>query len=201
MSTVPSGCGRRRHRPLRTLVSGVERADSWATDAHKTLNTPYDCGIAIVRDSAMLRAAFGIQASYLLNPAEQGDPLDRVPEMSRRARGVPVWAALRSLGRSGVADLVEGLARHARAIADGIATVPGAEILNDVVYTQVSVSFGSDERTREVTARLLADGTAWMSGSRWRDRAVLRVSVSNWSTDDADVAASVDAVRRAAAGV
>ncbi len=186
---------------LRTLVSGVERADSWATDAHKTLNTPYDCGIAIVRDSAMLRAAFGIRASYLLNPAEQGDPLDRVPEMSRRARGVPVWAALRSLGRSGVADLVEGLARNARAIADGIATVPGAEILNDVVYTQVSVSFGSDERTREVTARLLADGTAWMSGSRWRDRDILRVSVSNWSTDDADVAASVDAVRRAAAGV
>jgi glutamate/tyrosine decarboxylase-like PLP-dependent enzyme len=185
---------------LRHLVAGIERADSWATDAHKTLNTPYDCGIAIVRDPAALRAAFGIQASYLINPSERGDPLDRVPEMSRRARGVPVWAALRSLGRSGVSDLVDGLAANARAIADGIATIPGAEILNDVVYTQVSVAFGDDDRTRAVTERLLADGTAWMSGSRWRDRAVLRVSVSNWSTDEADIAASVDAVRRAATG-
>ncbi len=112
--------------------------------------------------------------------------------------GVPVWAALRSLGRSGVADLVDGLHRNACAIADGIRTIEGAEVLNDVVYTQVSVSFGSDERTREVTARLLADGVAWMSGSRWMGRDVLRVSVSNWSTDDADVAASVDSVRRAA---
>jgi glutamate/tyrosine decarboxylase-like PLP-dependent enzyme len=183
---------------LRHLVAGMERADSWATDAHKTLNTPYDCGIAIVADPSALRAAFGIQASYLINPSERGDPLDRVPEMSRRARGVPVWAALRSLGRSGVAGLVDGLAANARAIADGIAAIPGAEILNDVVYTQVSVAFGDDERTRAVTDHLLADGTAWMSGSRWRDRAVLRVSVSNWSTDADDVAASVDAVRRAA---
>ena len=110
-----------------------------------------------------------------------------------------MWAALRSLGRSGVADLVDRLAGHAAAIADGIATVPGAEVLNDVVFTQVSVSFGSDERTREVIARMLADGTAWTSGSPWRDRDVLRVSVSNWSTTDADVAATLDAVRRAAA--
>ena len=186
---------------LRHLVDGVERADSWATDAHKTLNTPYDCGIAIVRDPAALRAAFGIQASYLINAAEQGDPLDRVPEMSRRARGVPVWAALRSLGRSGVAELVDGLTANARAIAEGIAAIPGAEVLNDVVYTQVSVSFGDDARTQAVTERLLADGTAWMSGSRWQGRAVLRVSVSNWSTDESDVAASVDAVRRAAAAL
>jgi glutamate/tyrosine decarboxylase-like PLP-dependent enzyme len=185
---------------LRHLVAGVEGADSWGTDAHKTLNTPYDCGIAIVRDPAALRSAFGIQASYLINAADHGDPLDRVPEMSRRARGVPVWAALRSLGRSGVTDLIDGLAANARKIADGIATVPGAEILNDVVYTQVSVAFGDDDQTKAVAERLLADGTAWMSGSRWRDRAVLRVSVSNWSTDDDDVAASVDAVRRAAAG-
>ncbi len=120
--------------------------------------------------------------------------------MSRRARGIPVWAALRSLGRSGVVDLVDGLTENAPAIAEGIAAIPGAEILNDVVYTQVSVAFGDDDRTRAVTERLLADGTAWMSGSRWRDRAVLRVSVSNWSTDEADVTASVDAVRRAAAG-
>jgi glutamate/tyrosine decarboxylase-like PLP-dependent enzyme len=185
---------------LQHLVSGVEEADSWATDAHKTLNTPYDCGIAVVRDPAMMRAAFGIRASYLINPSEHGDPLDKVPEMSRRARGIPVWAALRSLGRSGVVGLVDGLTENARAIAEGIAGIPGAEILNDVVYTQVSVAFGDDDRTRAVTERLLADGTSWMSGSRWRDRAVLRVSVSNWSTDADDVAASIDAVRRAAAG-
>jgi glutamate/tyrosine decarboxylase-like PLP-dependent enzyme len=184
---------------LEHLVEGIDRADSWATDAHKTLNTPYDCGIAIVRDPKTLRDAFGIQASYLIHAADHGDPLDRVPEMSRRARGVPVWAALRSLGRSGVAALVDGLAANAAAIAEGIAAVPGAEIVNDVVYTQVSVAFGDDARTRAVTEALLADGTAWMSGSHWAGRDVLRVSVSNWSTDPDDVAASVDAVRRAAA--
>ena len=185
---------------LRHLVEGLDRADSWATDAHKTLNTPYDCGIAIVRDPAPLRAAFSVQAHYFINPDPKGDPFDKGPELSRRARGVPVWAALRSLGSSGVTDLVDGLVANAQAIADGIASIPTAEILNDVVYTQVSVAFGSDERTRDVTQRLLADGTAWMSGSRWQDRDVLRVSVSNWSTDAEDVAASVDAVRRAAAG-
>ena len=186
---------------LRHLVAGVEGADSWATDAHKTLNTPYDCGIAVVRDPEILRAAFGVRTSYLLHPDDRGDPLDRVPELSRRARGVPVWAALRSLGRSGVVDLVDGLATHARALAEGIGALPGAEVLHDVVFTQVSVSFGSDERTKAVTAQLLADGSAWMSGSRWADREVLRVSVSNWSTDEADVAVSIDAVRRAAATV
>ncbi len=184
---------------LRHLVDGVEDADSWGTDAHKTLNTPYDCGIAIVRDPVPLRSAVTMRASYLIHASDKGDPLDKAPELSRRARGVPVWAALKSLGRSGVADLVDGLHANARAIADGIAEIPGAEILNDVVYTQVSVAFGSDERTAEVTDRLLASGVAWMSGSRWRDRAVLRVSVSNWSTDAADVAASVAAVRAAAA--
>ena len=185
---------------LRHLVAGHGAADSWATDAHKTLNTPYDCGVAVVADPSALRAAMGMHASYLVHSAGPPDPLEKVPELSRRARGVPVWAALRSLGRSGVADLVDGLAANARAIADGIAEIPGAQVLNDVVFTQVCAAFGSDERTRAVTERLLADGTTWMSGSRWRDRDVLRVSVSNWSTDEADVRASVDAVRRAAAG-
>lgn len=184
---------------LRHLVEGVERADSWGTDAHKTLNTPYDCGIAVVRHPQALRAAVSMRASYLVHAAESGDPLDKVPELSRRARGVPVWAALRGLGRRGVADLVERLHAQARALAEGIATIPGAEVLNDVVYTQVSVAFGSDERTEAVTEALLRSGVAWMSGSRWRDRAVLRVSVSNWSTDEADVAASIEAVRAAAA--
>jgi len=183
---------------LRHLVDGVEAADSWATDAHKTLNPPYDCGIAVVADPNALRAAFGLQASYLTHAGDHVEMFERVPEFSRRARGVPVWAALQSLGRSGVADLIDTMARNARAISAGLATVAGAEILNDVVFTQVSVSFGTDERTRAVTGRLLADGTTWMSGSRWRGRDVLRVSVSNWSTDADDVAASIDAVRRAA---
>jgi glutamate/tyrosine decarboxylase-like PLP-dependent enzyme len=183
---------------LRPLVAGLDRADSWATDAHKTLNVPYDCGLAIVAHPAPLRRAFGMSADYFAAFSGAGDPLEKVPELSRRARGVPVWAVLRSLGRSGVEDLVDGLVTHARAIADGIAAVDGAEILNDVVFTQVCVAFGSDERTRAVTARVLADGVTWMSGSRWQGRDVLRVSVSNWSTDVDDVARSVDAVRRAA---
>jgi glutamate/tyrosine decarboxylase-like PLP-dependent enzyme len=184
---------------LRHLMAGCERADSWATDAHKTLNAPYDCGVAIVRHPQSVRDALGTTASYLVQSTGHADPFQNAPEFSRRARGVPVWAALRSLGRVGVADLVDRLAAHARALAEGIAAVPGARILNDVAYTQVSVAFESDERTRAVTTRLLADGTAWMSGSRWRGQDVLRVSVSNWSTDEADVAASIEAVRRAAA--
>jgi glutamate/tyrosine decarboxylase-like PLP-dependent enzyme len=186
---------------LRGHLAGYETADSWATDAHKTLNVPYDCGVAIVAHPDALHSAMGVKASYLINSSDHGDPLDRVPELSRRARGVTVWAALRSLGRTGVADLVDGLALHARELAVGIGSVPGAEILNDVVFTQVSAAFGSDERTRAVTARLLGDGVAWMSGSHWRERDVMRVSVSNWSTSDDDVARAVEAVRAAAAAV
>ncbi len=184
---------------LRHLVAGLGTADSWATDAHKTLNVPYDCGMAIVADRAAMRSALGMTASYLITDnSGPGDPQQKVPELSRRARGVPVWAALRSLGRVGVAGLVEGLAAHARALADGIAAIDGAGVVNDVDYTQVCVTFGDDTRTRAVTAQLIADGTVWMSGSRWHDQDVLRVSVSNWSTDDEDVRRSVDAVRRAA---
>ena len=184
---------------LRHLVAGVEAADSWATDAHKTLNVPYDCGVAIVRDPAALRAAMGMHGEYLIMDEEGRDPYERVPELSRRARAIPVWAVLRSLGRSGVADLVERLCEHARAFADGVAAIPGAQVLNDVVYTQVCAAFGDDDRTRRTVQRLLEDGSAWMSGSTWRGRAVLRISVSNWSTTADDVAVSVAALRRAAA--
>lgn len=185
---------------LSHLVEGLSGADSWTTDAHKTLNVPYDCGVAIVAHPTAMRAAFGVQASYLsAESAGPGNPFDKVPELSRRARGVPVWAVLRSLGSDGVAGLVDRLCERARQMAEGISGIDGAEILNDVVYTQVCVAFGDDERTRAVTARLLADGTTWMSGSRWQGRDVLRVSVSNWSTDEQDVRLSVDAVRRAAA--
>jgi len=185
---------------LRHLTAGVEGADSWTTDAHKTLNVPYDCGIAIVRDAGALRAATGKHGDYLILD-EAGDPFDRVPELSRRARGVPVWAVLRSLGRSGVADLVDGFYRHATAFAEGIRALPGAEVLNDVGYTQVCAAFGDDERTRAVTQAVLADGTAWMSGSRWHGRAVLRVSVSNWATTEEDVRRSLDALDRAVRSV
>ena len=183
----------------RHLVTGYAAADSWGTDAHKTLNVPYDCGIAIVADPAPLRAALTIQGSYLI-PDATGDPLDKVPEMSRRARGVTVWAALRALGRSGVADLVDRLVDNAQKIAMAVAELPGVEVLNDVVYTQVCLALEDDARTRDVIQRVIADGTAWMSGSRWAGRDVIRISVSNWTTDDADIALSVDALRRAIAG-
>ncbi len=180
----------------RHLTSGVDLADSWATDAHKTLNVPYDCGIVAVRDTTALHAAVGVRGDYLILDAT-GDPVDRVPEMSRRARGVPVWAALRASGRRGAADLVERLCGHARVFAAAVAEIPGAEVLNDVVFTQVCVSFGDDARTHQVVDRLLVDGAAWMSGSRWRDRAVVRIAVSNTQTTDADVAVAVEALRRA----
>ncbi|MHC5795643.1 pyridoxal phosphate-dependent decarboxylase family protein [Lacisediminihabitans sp. FW035] len=182
----------------RTHLDGLDTADSWATDAHKTLNVPYDCGIVVVSDPAAARSAFGTQTSYLIEVDHgPGDPFGTVPEMSRRARGVPVWAALQQLGRAGVVDLVERLAANARALADGLSQLPGVEVLNDVVFTQVSLAFGDDENTRRVTANLIADGTVWMSGSRWQDRDILRISVSNWSTDAADVGMAIDAVRRA----
>jgi glutamate/tyrosine decarboxylase-like PLP-dependent enzyme len=180
------------------LVAGYEQADSWATDAHKTLNVPYDCGLEIVADPARLRSALGVHTAYLITDAA-GDPYEMVPEMSRRARGVPVWAALCSLGRSGVASLVDGLIANAQAIATGLAAIEGVTVLNDVVYTQVCFTVGDDDRTRAAEQYLRSDGATWMSGSRWADRAVIRVSVSNWSTDEQDVARSIDAVRRAAA--
>jgi len=179
-------------------LDGLEGADSWATDAHKTLNVPYDCGLAIVANPQAVRSAFGVHTSYLIQDAAgSADPFELVPEMSRRGRGIPVWAALKSLGRSGVVELVEGLADRATQLAKALRAIPGVEVLNDVVFTQVCLSFGTDERTKAVTQALIADGAVWMSGSRWAGRDVLRISVSNWSTDDSDVAASVDAVTRA----
>jgi len=184
----------------RHLVKGHEEADSWATDAHKTLNVPYDCGLVIVRDATALRAAMGMHGAYLLHD-DLGEPFDKVPELSRRGRAFPVWAVLRSLGRSGVADLVERLCRHASAFAAGLGGIAGATVLNNVEFTQVCATFGTDQRTEEVVRRVLADGTTWMSGSTWHDRSVLRISVSNWSTTEDDVERSLDAVRKAAIGL
>ena len=173
-STAPSGCGRRPAPALRALTAGLAGADSWATDAHKTLNVPYDSGIVICADPAAHRAALGVHGPYLIQ-SDAGDPADFVPELSRRGREIVVWAALRSLGRSGVEDLMAGLCRAARRFADGASRHPGRRVLNDVVYTQVCVGFGSDELTERVVRRVLDDGTAWMSGSRWHDQAMLRV--------------------------
>ncbi|MFH8935364.1 pyridoxal phosphate-dependent decarboxylase family protein [Streptomyces griseosporeus] len=179
-------------------TEGCQDADSWATDAHKTLNVPYDCGVAVVRDPGALRAAMSQQGAYLIHDAH-GDPVDTVPELSRRGRAFTVWAVLRALGHRGVGDLVEGLCAHARAFATGIGGIDGAEVLNDVVFTQVCAAFGDDARTDRVLARLLEDGTAWISGSTWRGRRIMRISVSNWSTTADDVARTLDAIRRAAA--
>ncbi|MGN7799102.1 pyridoxal phosphate-dependent decarboxylase family protein [Leifsonia sp. 22587] len=182
---------------LRHLTAGLERADSWATDAHKTLNVPYDCGIAAVADPEALHRAVAQHAAYLASSDDVADPADRVLELSRRARGVPVYATLAQLGRDGVAGLVQQLADSAQVIAEGIRGVPGAEVLNDVVYTQVCAAFGADERTRAVGAALLAHGQALASPSVWHGRAVLRFSVSNWLTDAEEAGRTVAAVRRA----
>jgi glutamate/tyrosine decarboxylase-like PLP-dependent enzyme len=182
----------------RRALDGIETADSWATDAHKTLNVPYDCGIAIVARPDVLRSTFGVHTEYLIHDDHgPGDPWEKVPELSRRARGVPVWAALRSLGRSGSIELVDRLADIASKLASGLAEIPGVEVLNDVVFTQVCLAFGSDDLTRKVTQQLITDGTVWMSGSHWQGRDILRISVSNWSTDDDDIRTSILAVRSA----
>jgi glutamate/tyrosine decarboxylase-like PLP-dependent enzyme len=188
---------------LRPLVDGVGRADSWATDAHKWLNVPYDCGLVFCAHPSAHRAAMGAQAGYLVHGASgECDALEWNPEHSRRARGFAVYAALRALGRTGVTDLVERSCASAGRFAERLAAVPGVEILNDVVLNQVLVRFsGPDDVTREVIDRVQRDGTCWMSGTTWRGRAAMRISVSNWSTDEADVDRSVDAILRAAGGL
>jgi glutamate/tyrosine decarboxylase-like PLP-dependent enzyme len=186
---------------LRHLTRGMARADSWATDAHKTLNVPYDCGVAIVRDEAAMAAALGAHAAYLPSVEAVPDPYDRVPELSRRARGVPVWAALRSLGRDGVAGLVDGLVDAAQALAEGFRAIAGLEVLNDVVFTQVCLAASSDDATVALGEWLRDEGTVWASSSRWNDRAVVRFAVSNRGTDAEAVRRTVDAVARGAAAV
>jgi glutamate/tyrosine decarboxylase-like PLP-dependent enzyme len=178
---------------LRALTSGVQDADSWATDAHKTLNVPYDCGTAMVRDPAHSIAAFRTGGDYLIYSGL--DPWDVTPELSRRARGVPAWAALRSLGRVGIADLVERLHAHAVTIASGLASIDGVQVLNDVVYTQVMFRLGSDDATRALGQAILREGTAAVTGAEWRGRAALRCSMSSWATTHDDVERAVTAIR------
>jgi len=180
---------------LRHLLAGVERADSWAADAHKWLNVPYDSGLAFCRHPDAHRKAMGTQAAYLIQAEEHGprDQLDWNPEFSRRARGFPVYAALRSLGRTGVAKLVEQACAHARRFAEELSLLPGCEVLNDVVLNQVLFRFGSDEETESVLAAVQASGEAWMSGTIWQGRRAIRISVSNWATTDDDVSRTLAA--------
>jgi glutamate/tyrosine decarboxylase-like PLP-dependent enzyme len=184
---------------LAHLTAGLADADSWATDAHKTLNVPYDCGLAIVRDEPAMTAALGAHAAYLPTVEAISDPYDRVPELSRRARGVPVWAALRTLGRNGVAALVDGLTDAATGLAEGFRAIPGLSVVNDVVFTQVCLAAGDDAATAALGEWLRAEGTVWASSSTWRGRTVVRFAVSNRGTDAEAVRRTIDAVARGAA--
>ncbi|MFO7169004.1 MAG: pyridoxal-dependent decarboxylase [Chloroflexota bacterium] len=182
---------------LAHLVSGVQAADSWATDAHKWLNVPYDSGVALVRDPEALRAAMAVTAAYLPTAGAPRNPSDYTPELSRRARGVEVWAALRSLGRDGLAELIERCCRHARRFAAGFAEA-GYQILNDVVLNQVLVSFGDAATTARVISAIQADGTCWCGGTVWQGQSAMRISVSSWATTDDDVERSLAAMLRIA---
>jgi glutamate/tyrosine decarboxylase-like PLP-dependent enzyme len=182
---------------FRKLTTGFELADSWATDGHKWPNIGYDCGIAFVREPAALRAAMSIQAAYLVH-TEQRDPSNYGPELSRRARGVELWAGLRSLGREGMAAIVERTCSHARRFAAGLKSA-GYEILNDVVINQVLVSFGSPEKTLRTIARLQAEGTCWCGSTVWQGHTAMRISVSSWATTEDDVDRSLSAMLKAAA--
>jgi glutamate/tyrosine decarboxylase-like PLP-dependent enzyme len=180
----------------RCLTSGIANADSWATDAHKWLNVPYDSGVALVRDQESLESAMMPPIAYL----PQGDfrePWRYSPEASRRARGVEIWAALRCLGRSGVAELIERTCAHAVRIADRLRHA-GYTILNDVVLNQVLVSFGSEDKTRRVLAAVQDEGTCWCGTSSWCGQSVMRISVSSWATTDDDVEQSLSTILRLA---
>jgi glutamate/tyrosine decarboxylase-like PLP-dependent enzyme len=178
------------------LVEGLSQADSWATDAHKWLNVPYDTGIVFVREKANLKAAMAVSADYL-TPTRHREPDAYVPEMSRRARGVEVWAALKSLGREGLADLIECSCKQAMFFANGIRNA-GYEIMNDVVLNQVLVSFGSDDVTDQVIKNLQQEGTCWCGGTIYRGRRVMRISISSWATSDEDVERSLKVILQAA---
>ena len=183
---------------LQHLCAGVQRADSWATDAHKWLNVPYDSGVAIVRDAGALKSAMSITADYLLTETEFRNPSDFTPELSRRARGVDVWAAFKALGREGVAEMIERCCSNARRFADRLRAA-GYVVLNDVVLNQVLVSFGDDATTRAIIAAVQEDGTCWCGATVWQGHTAMRISVCNWSTTTSDVDASLDAILTIAA--
>ena len=184
------------------LAEAVDSADSWATDGHKWLQTPYDCGYAIVRDAQAHRQAMTAAASYLPSEAEgERDPTHYVPELSRRARGFATWAIIKHLGRQGIAEMVAHHCSLARRMADRLAREPGIGVQNDVCLNQVIVRFGDDragaagdELTKQVVARVQSDGICFAGGAKWRDKWVMRLSVIGWQTSEADVDRSVAAI-------
>ena len=180
----------------RHLTAGFDQADSWATDAHKWPNVNYDSGIVIVRDGAALCAAMTATAAYL-QPGSRREPMQYTPDASRRARGVELWAALKSLGRSGLCALIERTCAHAQRFAQGLRSA-GFDVLNDVVINQVLVSFGSAENTREVIRRIQEDGTCWCGATIWQGKTAMRISISSWATSEADVERSLEAIVRIA---
>lgn len=184
---------RRKH-----LVAGIDRADSWATDAHKWLNVPHDSGIALVRDAEALRRSMSISASYYPpDPHAKRQPMQLGPESSRRARAVEIWATLRSLGKHGVEELIERTCGHAEEFAAGLRAA-GYQVLNDVVLNQVLVSFGDDAKTARVIDAVQAEGTCWCGGTVWKERKAMRISVSSWATTDSDVTRSLESILRIA---
>jgi glutamate/tyrosine decarboxylase-like PLP-dependent enzyme len=182
---------------LAHLTSGMDTADSWATDAHKWLNVPYDSGMAFVRDAEALQAAMAITADYLPTQSTNRNPSDYTPELSRRARGVEVWAALRSLGRTGLAELIDRTCHHAQRFATGLSAA-GYSVLNQVVLNQVLVTFGNAEVTLRVIQQLQAEGTCWCGSTVWQGQTAMRISVSSWATTEADVEKSLEAIVRIA---
>ncbi len=185
-------------RAKASLLDGYDLADSWATDAHKWLNVPYDCGIAIVRDAAAQRASMTSSAAYLQeSQGGERDNFDWAPEFSRRARGITVYAAIRALGRGGVAEIIDRCCAQARQMAALLARDKRVRILTDVVLNQVLVRFGDDdELTRQVVTRVQRDGTCWLGGTTWHNMAAMRISFSNWATSDKDVEISAAAILR-----
>jgi len=180
-----------------SLTSGIANADSWATDFHKWLNVPYDSGLAAVRDADALCAAMAVTADYLPTASPVRNPSDFTPELSRRARGMEVWAAMHSLGRQGIAELVERTCRHARRFAEGLQSA-GYRVLNDVVLNQVLVAFGDTETTLDVISEIQAEGTCWCGSTVWQGQTAMRISVSSWATTDNDIERSLEAMLRIA---
>ncbi|MDP9192692.1 MAG: pyridoxal-dependent decarboxylase [Acidobacteriota bacterium] len=192
------GLWARASKELRPLADGIELADSWATDAHKWLNVPYDCGVVITRHPEDHRASMTSTAAYLVQTrGVERDAVDWVPEFSRRGRGVPVYAAIRALGRSGVEALIDKNCANARQMAGILRRDPRVQILNDVVLNQVLVRFGNDDDlTRAVIAGVQEEGTCWLGGTTWQDLAAMRISFSNWATNEDDVTRSGEAILR-----
>ena len=174
------------------LLAGFNAADSWAIDCHKWLNVPYDSGLAVVREPKHLQAAMSISAAYLAS-SNMREPWHYVPESSRRARAIELWAAMRSLGRAGLRELIERNCRQARLFAQLLADA-GFSILNDVVLNQVLVSFGTADQTRAIIAAIQSEGTCWCGGTQWQGNTAMRISVSSWATTDEDVQRSADAM-------